>query len=206
MTPGAESSSTRERLLEAAIGLFASKGYAATSVADIQLACGLAAGSGAMYKHFSSKQELLNEAARRYLETISQVRERLDIESPNNAAGALRQSALAIWNGINGNAQVLRVMFREPEAFPEVADELWSRILADVYQRIASELRAVVEDGKLQVADPDATAAALVASLAYYPVVRLLIGHTPGGIEEDRYREAWVQQALSVLGQDATKR
>ena len=206
MTPGAESSSTRERLLEAAIGLFASKGYAATSVADIQLACGLAAGSGAMYKHFSSKQELLNEAARRYLETIPQVRERLDIESPNNAAGGLRQAALAIWNGINGNAQVLRVMFREPEAFPEVADELWSRILADVYQRFASELRAGVEGGKLQVADPDATAAALVASLAYYPVVRLLIGHTPGGIEEDRYREAWVQQALAMLGQDATRR
>jgi hypothetical protein len=30
------------------------------------------------------------------------------------------------------------------------------------------------------------TAAVLVASLAYYPMVRLLIGHTPGDIDRDR--------------------
>ena len=40
-------------------GEFAAKGYAATSVADIQRASGLAPGSGALYKHFASKRELL---------------------------------------------------------------------------------------------------------------------------------------------------
>ena len=49
-------SSTRERLLEAAITLFAHQGYEATSIADIQRACGLAPGSGALYKHFSCKR------------------------------------------------------------------------------------------------------------------------------------------------------
>ncbi|MGO8935634.1 MAG: TetR/AcrR family transcriptional regulator, partial [Mycobacterium sp.] len=36
----------RDRLLTAALQLFAAKGYAATSVADIQRASGLAPGSG----------------------------------------------------------------------------------------------------------------------------------------------------------------
>jgi hypothetical protein len=37
---GAESSTRRERLLEAAITLFARQDYEATSIADIQRACG----------------------------------------------------------------------------------------------------------------------------------------------------------------------
>lgn len=38
----------RDRLLSAALRLFAAKGYAATSVADIQRESGLAPGSGAL--------------------------------------------------------------------------------------------------------------------------------------------------------------
>ena len=58
-------SSTRDRLLEVALALFARQGYSATSVADIQQACGLSPGSGALYKHFPSKKALLQEAKRR---------------------------------------------------------------------------------------------------------------------------------------------
>ncbi len=54
--------SGRDRLLAAALKLFADKGYGATSVADIQRASGLAPGSGALYKHFASKRDLLEAA------------------------------------------------------------------------------------------------------------------------------------------------
>jgi AcrR family transcriptional regulator len=70
MTAGAGQVGTRERLQDAAIRLFARQGYAETSIADIQRDCGLSAGSGALYKHFSSKRELL-EAATRRLRTVS---------------------------------------------------------------------------------------------------------------------------------------
>jgi hypothetical protein len=46
---------TRDRLLDAALALFARQD-SATSVADIQQACGLSPGSGALYKHFPSKK------------------------------------------------------------------------------------------------------------------------------------------------------
>jgi hypothetical protein len=65
----------------------------------------------------------------------------------------------------------------------DLADELWSAITENAYRGFASGLRA------------DATAAVLVASLAYYSMVRLLIGHTPGDIDRDRYLEAWIARA-----------
>ena len=107
-----------------------------------------------------------------------------------------------IWDGIDDNALLLRVIFREP-MFPELADQLWSAITANTHQRVAAGLRAAVDAGAIRIADPEATAAVLVASLAYYPVVGLLIGHTPGGVDRERYRAAWFGHAQAVLRQAA---
>jgi AcrR family transcriptional regulator len=48
---------TKDRILDAAIGLFAEKGYAGTSVREIARAVGLS--EGALYKHFEGKEALL---------------------------------------------------------------------------------------------------------------------------------------------------
>lgn len=49
---------TRERILDAAIELFAEKGYAGTSVRSISRAIGLS--EGALYKHFPGKEAILD--------------------------------------------------------------------------------------------------------------------------------------------------
>jgi AcrR family transcriptional regulator len=198
MTAGAGQVGTRERLLDAAIRLFARQGYAETSIADIQRDCGLSSGSGALYKHFSSKRELLEAATRRFADRLANDRKRFDVSPGDGTEQVLRRAAALIWDGIEENSPLLRVIFREP-AFPELADELWSAITENAYRRFASGLRVVVEAGMMRIEDPEATAAVLVASLAYYPMVRLLIGHTPGDIERDRYLEAWISHARAGL-------
>jgi len=198
VTAGAGQVGTRERLLDAAIRLFARQGYAETSIADIQRDCGLSAGSGALYKHFSSKRELLEAATRRFADRLANDRKRFEVNPGDGTEQVLRRAATLIWDGIEENSPLLRVIFREP-AFPELADELWSAITENAYRGFASGLRVVVDAGMMRIDDPDATAAVLVASLAYYPMVRLLIGHTPGDIERDRYLEAWISHARAGL-------
>ena len=198
MTAGAGQVGTRERLLDAAIRLFARQGYAETSIADIQRDCGLSAGSGALYKHFSSKRELLEAATRRFADRLANDRKRFDVNPGEGTEQVLRRAATLIWDGIEENSPLLRVIFREP-AFPELADELWSAITENAYRGFASGLRVVVDAGMMRIDDPEATAAVLVASLAYYPMVGLLIGHTPGDIERDRYLEAWISHARAGL-------
>ena len=198
VTAGAGQVGTRERLLDAAIRLFARQGYAETSIADIQRDCGLSAGSGALYKHFSSKRELLEAATRRFADRLANDRKRFEVNPGDGTEQVLRRAATLIWDGIEENSPLLRVIFREP-AFPDLADELWSAITENAYRGFASGLRVVVDAGMMRIDDPDATAAVLVASLAYYPMVRLLIGHTPGDIERDRYLEAWISHARAGL-------
>jgi AcrR family transcriptional regulator len=59
---GVTATETRERLLRAAAGVFAERGYDGTRVADIAAAAGVS--NGAMYAHFASKADLLVDALR----------------------------------------------------------------------------------------------------------------------------------------------
>lgn len=54
--------STRERIVESALALFAEQGFDATSVNQIVLGAGVA--KGALYHHFASKDDLLYEVYR----------------------------------------------------------------------------------------------------------------------------------------------
>jgi AcrR family transcriptional regulator len=54
---------TSNRIKTAALQLFLEKGYAQTSIGAIEKAAGLAPRAGAFYRHFASKQALLEELA-----------------------------------------------------------------------------------------------------------------------------------------------
>ncbi|UMB68548.1 TetR/AcrR family transcriptional regulator [Mycobacterium paraterrae] len=191
--------STRERLLDAAMALFARQGYAATSIADIQQACGLSPGSGALYKHFASKKALLHEAARRQMQQMSAMRDDYNRTRPTDVQGALRAGAEQIWASIDNNSPLLRVMFREPEALGEMMEEVWSTVATTAYQRMGRALQAATDAGVAPIQDPQATATVLAAALAYLPIARLLIGHTPGNIDAEEFREAWLRLAEGVF-------
>jgi AcrR family transcriptional regulator len=68
---------TRDRIKEAALPLFAERGFAATSIAAIETAAGLAPRAGAFYRHFPSKEALLEELAR---ERITETPDEFDFE------------------------------------------------------------------------------------------------------------------------------
>lgn len=54
---------TKERILEAALKLFAQSGYSGTSMSDIAKQLGIT--KGALYKHYTSKQEILDSIVAR---------------------------------------------------------------------------------------------------------------------------------------------
>jgi AcrR family transcriptional regulator len=64
----APSTPTRERIVTEAMRLFSAKGFEATSISQIESAAGLSPGSGALYRHFKSKDALLNTGIDRQLD------------------------------------------------------------------------------------------------------------------------------------------
>ena len=67
---------TRDRIKEAALALFAERGYAGTSIGAIEQVAGLAPRAGAFYRHFPGKEALFEELA---LERITETPDEFDL-------------------------------------------------------------------------------------------------------------------------------
>ncbi len=191
----------RDRLLGEALTLFAAKGYAATSVADIQRASGLAPGSGALYKHFASKRELLEAAVAYRIDSIVAAREAYDAGDRRDVEQAVRTAGRLIWDNFKQSEDLPKVMLREPEELGDLDEKTWQVITDNAYQRFADELTASNRSGRTSIPDPEAAAAVAIGSLSYAATLQALTGRSPGNIEDDRYFEAWVNQTVSVLAQ-----
>ncbi len=195
------STSGRDRLLSAALKLFAVKGYAATSVADIQRCSGLAPGSGALYKHFGSKHELLEAAVEHRIDSIVAAREQYGAGEPGGVEQAVRTAGHLIWTNLKQSEDLLKVMLREPGALGDLDEKTWQIITDNAYQRFADELAASNRSGRTRIPDPEAAASVAIASLSYALTLQALTGRSPGNIDDSRYFEAWVNQTVSMLSQ-----
>src|SRR5712672_1878648 len=81
---------------------------------------------------------------------------------------------------------------RDLDAFPELLDRVWAALLANVYDIFAAWLDDQNTRRGTPIVDAPATAAVLLASLTYAPILDALIGHIPADIDHARYRSAWV--------------
>ncbi|HEX6360459.1 TetR/AcrR family transcriptional regulator [Actinophytocola sp.] len=194
-TPGV----TRERILDEAIRLFSTRGYDATSVVDIQVACGLAPGSGALYKHFPSKRALLEQAVRRNLETMAKQHADALAELPADPRAALQLLAQVVWAVMDSERDLVRIMIREFAGFPELFEQMWQGVLDHLYRECTEWITGLRDSGQADVTDPEATAAVLLSSLTYYPILDILIGHTPGDVAPQRFLTSWLDHAASTL-------
>ncbi len=94
---------TRKRILDAAIRLFARRGFASTSMADLAGAIDMT--PGVLYWHFESKEDLL-------VATLLELQRRFAEELVDAAAGA---SGSSVANAKALIARVLRIFEKHPE-------------------------------------------------------------------------------------------
>lgn len=191
--------SSRDRLLDAALALFANRGYAATSTSEIQKACGMSPGSGALYRHFRSKSDLLRAVLRRGLDRMRTSRAWTQATTPAERLDALARTAAAAQQTIEENADLVRLMLHEPAAARELVDELWVRNLADAHSIMGHALRATAEEAGTEIDDPEAISAVLLAALSYVPIMHVMIGRNPGDMDPDRFRDAWLRLSRAVF-------
>ena len=119
---------TRERIVAESLRLFAERGYAATSVAEIEAASGLSPGAGGLYRHFRSKEEVLGAAVREHI-----TRTKKQIDATFQQASTLQDQALvdrlrlACRVGLGKmreEADLIRVLFRDLDKFPNLVTEI----------------------------------------------------------------------------------
>ncbi len=149
--PGTSVLPTRERILAAALELFAERGYEGTSIGEIEAAAGLSPRSGALYKHFASKEELFGAALGERLAAIDEFNARLELTPLGDNRAEL--TLIGRWGlaELARERALVRVVMRDGARFPELADRFARTIVRRgieisiaTLERYAAERGAVV--------------------------------------------------------------
>jgi AcrR family transcriptional regulator len=135
---------TRQRLIRAALELFTSRGYHDTTTAQIAKKAGIA--EGTIYRHFASKQQLLNElyrAAQRWATRVAEAAR----DPHGGTSGARAQLAAAAQGLVEGavhETAIVKLGLLEPLA--SLLDEESRR----AEREFRSALERIVAEGKAQ--------------------------------------------------------
>ncbi|HEU4428893.1 MAG TPA: helix-turn-helix domain-containing protein [Myxococcota bacterium] len=190
---------TRERLMTAAIELFAERGFDGASVGEIERSAGLAPRSGALYQHFrGGKQELLRCAIEHELRAIDELGSVIEMLP----LGDLRAefTLLARWNlgSLERRSALARFVRRDVARLPpELRDELFDRLVGQPYEQLVQWLRGRFA-GAAERPDFPALALVLVESISAYHSLRRTFARTPDSVDDERFIAAWTETALAV--------
>ncbi len=190
---------TRERLMTAAMALFAERGFDGTSVGEIERAAGMAPRSGALYQHFKGgKDELLRAAIEHELRAVDGLGSVLEMLPLGDLRAEL--TLMARWNlsSLERRAQLARFVRRDGDRLqPALRDELYDRLVGRPYAQVVTWLRERLGDVPNGV-DLDAVALVLIESMSAYHSLRRTFGRAPDDVDDERYVAAWVETALAV--------
>lgn len=184
---------TRDRIVVESMRLFAERGFAATSITAIEDAAGLAVGGGGVYKHFPSKQAILEEGIRRYEESQERamvIDERFERLPLHDALVFVARFGLA---QLAGQRELIKVLFREMDPYPDLMASLRERYIQRTYAFVGEWLAQRRAAGQVRAdLDADAVAVIAVGAMVNYRVLETFFGEPPGAVDEERFVAAWV--------------
>ena len=192
------SSTTRERIIDAALALFAEQGYRGTSVGEIEAAAGLVPRSGALYKHFPSKEALLERAFAERMSAIDEFNERLELAPLGDLRAEL--TLVAHWGlaEMRRERALLRVVMKDGDRMPTLAASFQESIVRRGLTLTETALRRYAEERGFEIADPTALAQVVCCSLVGFNVQQALFGDD-STVDVERFIGAWVDSVFVLI-------
>lgn len=177
-------SEARRRILRAAVTCFAARGYAATTIADIEEAAGLSVGAGGTYRHFASKHAMLEAVIDAAVNVPDD-----EIAPPSDDIERVAHDMLDYMN-----TDMLRIYLRDLDDFPEQRRRINERTINTSYRVVAGRIAA--NDPTI---DAEAAAAVILGSLINFRVNEALIGDDANGVSRERFVKTWAAIYRSLL-------
>lgn len=186
-------------LIEAALDLFAEKGFAATRLEDVARRAGVSKGTA--YLYFPTKEALFKAAIRDLLVTKIEMGER-DVEEWRGSSEELLRNTFEYWAQVirSRHGGLLKLIVAEAKNFPDLASYYLTEVAERGRRLMAAVLSRGVESGEFRPIDVEATAMVIGCPLAF----RSIWAHSLGCFEQqpiadDRFFETYFDLMLAGL-------
>lgn len=171
---------TRDRILDAALDLFADEGFGGTTISEVERRVGLAAGTGSLYRHFPSKEALLRAAVEREVDRVRTEMEKARATLPQVADPDEHRAQVyeVILRDIRRFDRLFRLMLNEGDRVPELREAIWSAV-----QRARSDAPA----------EEVAIDAVAMAALGGYHLYSTMQGRPFNGVAQEQFIRTLVE-------------
>jgi len=139
---------TRERVLEAALGVFSEKGFHVATMDEVAERAGV--GKGTLYRHFANKETLFNELVRQRLEEL-EGKARAILDGQDDVLTMITKYVRAYFEFFDHNQQLYRLIVQERL---DVGVQVQDLYLKQVKRRIPVLKRKVFEAGRAGLLKP----------------------------------------------------
>lgn len=197
------STSTRERVMDAALRLFAEHGYETTPVGEIERAAGLTPRAGGFYRHFPSKEAVLEAVLTREVESLGsygELRRLLPLGDRRAELALLCRWALA---ELDRKTLLLRVLMRDGDRLPALARRAKAEWIEPSYAAVAGAVAAYAESSG-RIVDAEAVSVVALGAIAQLRIGGLLFGSPARDLPDDRFVDAWVGLVVALVGEAPT--
>ncbi|HQF94066.1 MAG TPA: TetR/AcrR family transcriptional regulator [Microthrixaceae bacterium] len=201
MTTEERGSGTRTALLDAGLELIAERGFDSVTVGDIEERAGFVRRGGTLYKHFASKQDLLDEGVRRHVESLAKLDGLDDLGPLPDRRSELIVLGRWILRRLSNEETVSRIIEKEGHRLPGIVAQMRDGVSEAGYGAMAGYLR---RSGVVDDADPDALAVVLLGSLVNLRRSAWTFGRPPSGVDDERAGQAWATVVEAVIDAEGT--
>ncbi|GAA1939849.1 TetR/AcrR family transcriptional regulator [Amycolatopsis minnesotensis] len=175
---------TRQRIIEAAVRLFAERGVAATPVTAVEAEAGLSAGSGGFYRHFKDKGDLLADVVTAELARVRKVPP--PNEPASSPAGALSAQLRSDLDFLAELRPLITILFWERGKMPDIAERIRTTMLERGIELGVADLLLRSPSGPV-IRDPVAAAAVMQSAMVGYFLAIEYFGAAPADVDATRF-------------------
>jgi AcrR family transcriptional regulator len=162
VNPNSPEDDTRTRILQAALRLFAAKGYEGTTTKDLASAANVA--EGTIFRHFANKKAILIEVATSgWVNILTDLLTELsEMGSYKAVAQVMRRRMLRLQE----NSDLLRVCFIEAQYHPELRERIQSEVIAKMTDVAEAFFQTAMERGIYRPMNPKIVAQVFLGMFA----------------------------------------
>jgi AcrR family transcriptional regulator len=192
--------STRERIVTEAMRLFAERGYRGTTVGDIEEAAGLSPRAGGLYKHFASKEDVLEAGIERHVGEMDVIQPAIDMLPLGDPRAELTLVGRFALQELAAEMPLMKVVQKDGDQFPKLVAQVRERIIARGHRQAATVFARLAGDAKLGERHVAALSSVALGSLVGYRIEESMFGPRP--VAEDEFLEAWVDMLMAYMQKD----
>jgi AcrR family transcriptional regulator len=168
-----------QELLDAALALFAEKGFAATRSEEVAARAGVS--KGTLYLYFPSKEELFKAVVRSNLSSLIAEGQGIADSFQGSTSELLRFLMQAWWQRVGFTAAgcITKIILSEVRNFPDLAQFYVDEVVLPAHRLLSTTLQRGIARGEFRAVPIDAAVHALVAPSIFLAMQKHSIGACP---------------------------